>query len=130
MRERALSVNEASAMLSVSPRSLSDRRWRLRVVLVGHRAREDLHVGGVSRRKAVGGWLGNCHELRALPVDIDFKMAPKVEARTRSASVALRTLRLTTWLHLRRRISRAVLGYRFAVTPRCRTSTKLASRSL
>lgn len=31
----------------------------------------------------MGGSLGNCHELRALFVDIDFKMTPEVEARAR-----------------------------------------------
>lgn len=81
MRERALSVSEASEMLSVSPRLLSDRRWRLRVVLVGHRAREDLYVSVASRRNAAGGSLGNCHELRALFVDIDFKATLEAEAR-------------------------------------------------
>lgn len=37
MRERALSVSEASEMLSLSPRSLSDRRFRIRLGLQARR---------------------------------------------------------------------------------------------
>lgn len=77
MWERALGVIEASEVLAVSPRSLSDRRWRLRVVLIGHRAREDLCVGVASRRNTVDGSLGNCYKVRALFVDIDSKMTPE-----------------------------------------------------
>jgi hypothetical protein len=80
---RTLSLEDAALVLNISSRSLVDRRWRLRVVLVGHRAREDLYVGVTSRRNAVGGSLGNCHELRALFVDIDFKTTPEAEARGR-----------------------------------------------
>ncbi|MBI2882645.1 MAG: helix-turn-helix domain-containing protein [Candidatus Methylomirabilis oxyfera] len=36
-RERALSVGEASEMLAVSPRSLSDRRFRIRLGLQARR---------------------------------------------------------------------------------------------
>lgn len=60
------SVEEVAKASYVSPRSVADRRWRLRVVLGGHRAREDLYVGVASRRNAMGGSLGNCHELSAL----------------------------------------------------------------
>lgn len=80
---RILSIDEAARVLSLSTRSPHDRRWRLRVVLVGHRAREDLCVGVASRRNAVGGSLGNCYEFPALFVDIDSKMIPEVEARAR-----------------------------------------------
>lgn len=73
--QRAL--QDAALALNVSSRSLADRRWRLRVVLVGHRAREDLCVGVASRRNAVDGSLGNCYELHALFVDIDSKMTPE-----------------------------------------------------
>jgi len=37
MRERALSVSEAAEMLAVSPRSLSDRRFRTRLGLQARR---------------------------------------------------------------------------------------------
>lgn len=80
---QTLDLEDAALALNVSSRSLADRRWRLRVVLVGHRAREDLYVGVASRRNAMGGSLGNCHELRALFVDIDFKAIPEAEARGR-----------------------------------------------
>lgn len=80
---RLLTADEAGQRLGLAPRSLLDRRFRLRVVLVGHRAREDLHVGGASRRNAVGGSLGKYHELRALFVDIDFKATPETEVRGR-----------------------------------------------
>lgn len=77
-----VSVEEVAKAPYVSPRPVADRRWRLYVVLVGHRAREDLYIGVASRRNAVDGSLGNCHELRALSVDI-IKMTLEVEARAR-----------------------------------------------
>lgn len=39
---QTLDLEDAVLALNVSSRSLADRRWRLHVVLVGHRAREDL----------------------------------------------------------------------------------------
>lgn len=78
---RLLTADEAGQRLGLAPRSLLDQRFRLRVVLVGHRAREDLYVSVASRRNAAGGSLGNCHELRALFVDIDFKATLEAEAR-------------------------------------------------
>lgn len=85
-----LGIDDTARVLGALVRSLTDRRWRLRVVLVGHRAREDLYVGVASQRNAVGGSLGNCHELRALFVDIDFKAIPEAEARGRLDRFLLR----------------------------------------
>lgn len=50
---RLLSADEAGQRLGLASRSLLDRRFRLRVVLVGHRARENLQCGGASRTKVV-----------------------------------------------------------------------------
>lgn len=55
---RLLTADEAGQRLGLAPRSLLDRRFRLRVVLVGHRAREDLYVSVASRRNAASGSLG------------------------------------------------------------------------
>lgn len=79
---RLLTADEAGQRLGLAPRSLLDRRFRLRVVLVGHRAREDLYVSVASRRNAVGRSLGNCYEFPALFVDIDFKMTDDTGGRS------------------------------------------------
>lgn len=57
-----VNLDEAAALLKVSPRSVVDWRWRLRGTLIGHRAREELRVGMESRRNAVGSSLDTCHE--------------------------------------------------------------------
>lgn len=53
----AVSVEEVARAPYVSPRSVADRRWRLRVVLVGHRAREDLMTPEVEARARLDRFL-------------------------------------------------------------------------
>lgn len=52
-----VSVEEVAKAPYVSPRSVADRRWRLRVVLVGHRAREDLMTPEVEARARLDRFL-------------------------------------------------------------------------
>jgi hypothetical protein len=55
---------------------------RLRDFVQAH-AHENIYVGVATRRNSTSGALANCHELRALFVDLDFKHTPEADARRR-----------------------------------------------